>query len=211
MKNVEADYAPDKASSGEEIPESGVVIRPVERVPSATSKTSQVEVSLSTHDAVNIHRLGSDTAVETLPESTEQIGDGLRANGQDEIDTDVDQTEIRSPRLSAAQHSSGIVSVVISSEHLKTSASSSLPAPVKSTEDGSELQAKGEVCVSSEQTMPVANDSNRTLEREDPYQTVTPVVPPTHVLNGENVAETMESTLSTPQTPTLSPKTSGKA
>ncbi|XP_063056958.1 mucin-16-like isoform X3 [Engraulis encrasicolus] len=208
LMTQEADYAPDKASSGEEIPESGVVIRPVERVPSATSKTSQVEVSLSTHDAVNIHRLGSDTAVETLPESTEQIGDGLRANGQDEIDTDVDQTEIRSPRLSAAQHSSGIVSVVISSEHLKTSASSSLPAPVKSTEDGSELQAKGEVCVSSEQTMPVANDSNRTLEREDPYQTVTPVVPPTHVLNGENVAETMESTLSTPQTPTLSPKTS---
>ncbi|XP_041913353.1 serine-rich adhesin for platelets-like isoform X17 [Alosa sapidissima] len=152
----EADYSPNVVNiSREKLPESGVTLGLLEKVPFAASKKTE-------DDTLDVHNSRIDTVFVGPSEAAEQRVAYVRTPSEDEISTDI-SVVIRSDSKLSPRHLSGDVSERVSSEHLQVSTSGLVSTPSVSAEDISEPT------LSVEETSDVVKcSSHDDLERKPP-------------------------------------------
>ncbi|XP_048108851.1 serine-rich adhesin for platelets-like [Alosa alosa] len=128
----EADYSPNVVNiSREKLPESGVTLGLLEKVPFAASKKTE-------DDTLDVHNSRIDTVFVGPSEAAEQRVAYVRTPSEDEISTDI-SVVIGSDSKLSPRHLSGDVSERVSSEHLQVSTSDLRSTPIVPAEHVSEL------------------------------------------------------------------------
>ncbi|XP_041913349.1 serine-rich adhesin for platelets-like isoform X16 [Alosa sapidissima] len=162
----EADYSPNVVNiSREKLPESGVTLGLLEKVPFAASKKTE-------DDTLDVHNSRIDTVFVGPSEAAEQRVAYVRTPSEDEISTDI-SVVIRSDSKLSPRHLSGDVSERVSSEHLQVSTSGLWSTPGMSAEDISEPTLSIQEVILDNTSGVVKCSSHIKLDREPSELTTT--------------------------------------